>query len=72
VKNSEGIERTAPFESHHHELLESLGLWDWFQKICLTFYLPCQDLFLQAEIPTVESCLPREKKLKWIPSNVTT
>jgi hypothetical protein len=59
-----------PLESHH-ELMQSLGLWDWCQKICLTCSLPCQDLFLQAKIATVESCLPREKELKWIPSNVT-
>jgi hypothetical protein len=26
---------------------------------------------LWAEIAIVESCLPREKKLKWIPPNVT-
>jgi hypothetical protein len=41
------------------------------KKICLTCSLPCQDLFLQAEIAIVESCSPREDKLKWIPPNVT-
>jgi hypothetical protein len=34
--------------------------------------LACQDMFLRAEIPIIEYCLPREKKLKWIPPNVTT
>jgi hypothetical protein len=41
------------------------------KKICLTCSLPCQDLFFGAEIAIVESCLPRERKLKWIPPNVT-
>jgi hypothetical protein len=28
-------------------------------------------MFLRAEIAIVESCLPRERKLTWIPPNVT-
>jgi hypothetical protein len=67
--NSEATMASLPLESH--EFHQSLELWDWMIKICLICLLSCQDMFLRAEIAIVESCLPGERKLKWIPPNAT-